>query len=48
NNTEIVKITTQTKHFAFEIRDKPAKIIQNNIISIPEEIHPYISLINAF
>ncbi|POG75212.1 hypothetical protein GLOIN_2v1770416, partial [Rhizophagus irregularis DAOM 181602=DAOM 197198] len=43
----VAKLTAQIKRQASETRDKPAKIIQDNIISIPEEIHPYIPSPNA-
>ncbi|CAI2179016.1 19848_t:CDS:1, partial [Funneliformis geosporum] len=43
-----MKITIQIKSQAFETKNKLAKIIQDNIISMPEEIHPYIPLINTF
>ena len=47
SNVEVAKITVQIKHQVFETRDKSAKIIQDNIISMFEEIYPYISLVNA-
>ncbi|CAI2180436.1 7190_t:CDS:2 [Funneliformis geosporum] len=47
SNAEVAKITAQIKRQAFETRDKPAKIIQDNIISMPKEIHLYIPSVNA-
>ncbi|CAB5202397.1 unnamed protein product [Rhizophagus irregularis] len=43
----VAKLTAQIKRQASETKDKPTKIIQDNIISIPEEIHPYIPSPNA-
>ena len=43
----IAKFSAQIKNQASETRDKPAKIIQSNIVSMLEEIHPYLPSINT-
>ena len=47
SNAEVAKITAHIKRQASETRDKPAKIIQDNVISMSEEVRPYIPSLNA-
>lgn len=47
SDARIIKTIAQIKRQASETRDNPAKIIQDNIINMPEEIHPYIPSTNA-
>ncbi|CAG8517757.1 9673_t:CDS:2, partial [Ambispora gerdemannii] len=47
SSASIVKTTAHIKKQAQETNNQPAQIIQNNIVNVPEEIHPYISSHNA-
>ncbi|CAG8793565.1 25857_t:CDS:2, partial [Dentiscutata erythropus] len=44
---EICEVIHQKKEQAKETRDKPIKIVQDNIINTPEEFRPYIPLLNT-
>ncbi|CAG8821659.1 7741_t:CDS:2, partial [Dentiscutata erythropus] len=41
------KVSSEIKHQAQETRDKPSKIIQENIINTPEAIRSYLPSTNA-
>ncbi|CAG8793370.1 1375_t:CDS:1, partial [Dentiscutata erythropus] len=47
HNAEVAKFSSEIKRQAQETRDKPSKIIQENIINIPEAIRPYLPSTNA-
>ncbi|CAG8524215.1 3400_t:CDS:2 [Dentiscutata heterogama] len=44
---EVAKVVHQIKQQAKVSRDKPVKIIQDNIISTPEEVRPYLPSVNS-
>ncbi|CAG8466913.1 4559_t:CDS:2 [Dentiscutata heterogama] len=46
-DAEVVKVVHQVKQQAWAMKNKPAKIIQNAVISISEEVRSYLLSVNT-